>query len=106
MQRARAAPRRPARATSPAAIPATVGSTGSAKALFVPAGIGRSGVSPAPAATSRFVPSPPSVTMTPTPAAVIARAARVVSAGESSARSIAGSTAMPGDSAAAPVTMP
>ena len=67
-------------ATSPAAIPATVGSSGLGKALLVPVEMATIGVSPHSSATSRWVPSPPRTTMTPTPSATMHRVALTVSA--------------------------
>ena len=64
-------------ATDPAAIPASVPSTICGNTLFVPVEIGTIGTSPAPLATTRFVPSPPSVTMHPAPSEAIIRAASV-----------------------------
>jgi hypothetical protein len=54
-------------ATSPAASPASVPSTIRGKTLLVPVESGSSGTSPQPLATTRFVPSPPSVTITAAP---------------------------------------
>ena len=64
-------------ARAPAAMPARVPSMFDGNTLFVPVEIGTSGTSPQPLATTRFVPSPPSVTMQSTPCSAIVRAAFV-----------------------------
>ena len=65
----------------PAANPATVGSTGRGNALFVPVEIETRGMSAQAPATRRFVPSPPSTTIAPTPTSRMVAAAVIVSAG-------------------------
>ena len=54
-------------ATSPAAMPATVPSRKVGKTLLVPVEIGTRGTVPHPLATTRLVPSPPSVMIQPAP---------------------------------------
>ena len=67
------------RAISPAANPANVPSVITGNTLFVPVETGTSGTSPHPFATTRFVPSPPSVMMQPTPSSDMRLAARTES---------------------------
>ena len=68
-------------ASRPAAVPATVASHISGKALLVPVDRGSSGTSSQVAAAARTVPSPPRTTITPAPRARIATtSARVSSA--------------------------
>ena len=71
-------PTRPV-ATSAAAMPASVASKRSGKALFVPVDSVASGTSPQPRATARCVPSPPSTAMALMPRSAISAAASVLS---------------------------
>jgi hypothetical protein len=67
-------PSRPV-ATSPVAIPATVASRSSGKALLVPVDSAHRGMSPQWAATTRWVPSPPRTTIAATCRSAMARTA-------------------------------
>ena len=66
-------------ATTPAARPATVPSSIAGKTLLVPVEIGTMGTQPTLFAAARLVPSPPRVTMQPTPASTIISVALTVS---------------------------
>ena len=66
-------------ATSPAAVPATVGSTINGKTLLVPVEIGSNGASIQPKTRSRCVPSPPREITDLTPSFLNIFAASVVS---------------------------
>ena len=67
------------RATNAAAAPAEVPSIAVGKTLFVPVEIAMSGASDQPAATSRYVPSPPRTMTAPACSARNRRAAPIVS---------------------------